>query len=285
MRRVAESPAGAQVAKALADCVIPNEYGIDAAGKTRIGGKICCALLGKLLADPGQHARGVARDSGAHAVCITPNIGVCEQVRVLGFLCMQCQQALDVLFTGSCLILQAAASNARFMILSLEAKLCTVSGERCRASMPCAGRSSICRKGSLCSESGFTRAVCFRAGHGRHERAGVAPSTPTQTSTPPPTASAKDIPTPLPPAGASRRTSDSSFLAAAAAAVAAHDGLSAASAPARMDSLAAGMLSDDSLNKGASPSSTGAYLTALLNAEWFCTFCLHHGASSLRRQP
>jgi hypothetical protein len=31
--------------------VIPNEYGIDAAGKMRIGSKICCALLGKLLAD------------------------------------------------------------------------------------------------------------------------------------------------------------------------------------------------------------------------------------------
>ncbi len=40
-----------QVAKQLADCVIPNEYGIDPAGKMRIGSKICCALLGKLLAD------------------------------------------------------------------------------------------------------------------------------------------------------------------------------------------------------------------------------------------
>ena len=40
-----------QVAKQLADCVIPNEYGIDAGSKTRIGSKICCALLGKLLAD------------------------------------------------------------------------------------------------------------------------------------------------------------------------------------------------------------------------------------------
>ncbi|KAK9917336.1 hypothetical protein WJX75_003277 [Coccomyxa subellipsoidea] len=39
------------VAKQLADCVIPNEYGIDPAGKMRIGSKICCALLGKLLAD------------------------------------------------------------------------------------------------------------------------------------------------------------------------------------------------------------------------------------------
>lgn len=40
-----------QVAKQLADCVIPNEYGIDPGSKTRIGSKICCALLGKLLAD------------------------------------------------------------------------------------------------------------------------------------------------------------------------------------------------------------------------------------------
>lgn len=39
------------MAKQLADCVIPNEYGIDPAGKMRIGSKICCALLGKLLAD------------------------------------------------------------------------------------------------------------------------------------------------------------------------------------------------------------------------------------------
>ncbi|CAL8465105.1 g4640 [Coccomyxa elongata] len=39
------------VAKQLADCVIPNEYGIDPPGKMRIGSKICCALLGKLLAD------------------------------------------------------------------------------------------------------------------------------------------------------------------------------------------------------------------------------------------
>ena len=40
-----------QVAKQLADCVIPNEYGIDPGSKIRIGSKICCALLGKLLAD------------------------------------------------------------------------------------------------------------------------------------------------------------------------------------------------------------------------------------------
>ncbi|CAK0787238.1 hypothetical protein CVIRNUC_010454 [Coccomyxa viridis] len=39
------------VAKQLADCVIPNEYGIDPGSKIRIGSKICCALLGKLLAD------------------------------------------------------------------------------------------------------------------------------------------------------------------------------------------------------------------------------------------
>ena len=40
-----------QTAKVLADAVIPNEYGIDPGGKLRIGAKICCALLGKLLAD------------------------------------------------------------------------------------------------------------------------------------------------------------------------------------------------------------------------------------------
>ena len=43
--------ASMQIAKQLADCVIPNEYGIDAGSKMRIGSKICCALLGKLLAD------------------------------------------------------------------------------------------------------------------------------------------------------------------------------------------------------------------------------------------
>ena len=31
--------------------MIPNEYGIDPGSKLRIGSKICCALLGKLLAD------------------------------------------------------------------------------------------------------------------------------------------------------------------------------------------------------------------------------------------
>ena len=40
-----------QAAKALADAVIPNEYGIDPDSKVRIGSKICCALLGKILAD------------------------------------------------------------------------------------------------------------------------------------------------------------------------------------------------------------------------------------------
>lgn len=44
-------PARAQTAKVLADAVIPNEYGIDPGSKLRIGSKICCALLGKLLAD------------------------------------------------------------------------------------------------------------------------------------------------------------------------------------------------------------------------------------------
>ncbi len=43
--------ARAQTAKVLADAVIPNEYGIDPGSKLRIGSKICCALLGKLLAD------------------------------------------------------------------------------------------------------------------------------------------------------------------------------------------------------------------------------------------
>ena len=43
--------AHAQTAKVLADAVIPNEYGIDPGSKLRIGSKICCALLGKLLAD------------------------------------------------------------------------------------------------------------------------------------------------------------------------------------------------------------------------------------------
>lgn len=40
-----------QAAKQAADAVIPNEYGIDPAGKLRIGGKICASLLGKVLGD------------------------------------------------------------------------------------------------------------------------------------------------------------------------------------------------------------------------------------------
>jgi inositol hexakisphosphate/diphosphoinositol-pentakisphosphate kinase len=40
-----------QVAKILADSVIPNEYGIDDEGKLKIGSKICTVLLGKVLSD------------------------------------------------------------------------------------------------------------------------------------------------------------------------------------------------------------------------------------------
>ena len=40
-----------QVAKVLADSVIPNEYGIDPEGKLHIGSKICTNLLGKILSD------------------------------------------------------------------------------------------------------------------------------------------------------------------------------------------------------------------------------------------
>ena len=40
-----------QTAKELANAVIPNEYGIDPAGKLRIGSKICSNLMGKILAD------------------------------------------------------------------------------------------------------------------------------------------------------------------------------------------------------------------------------------------
>ena len=59
------------MAKQLADCVIPNEYGIDPAGKMRIGSKICCALLGKLLAD----LANMREESIATAVrtCTTPH--------------------------------------------------------------------------------------------------------------------------------------------------------------------------------------------------------------------
>jgi hypothetical protein len=45
------SPRAPQTAKELANAVIPNEYGIDPAGKLRIGSKICSSLLGKILAD------------------------------------------------------------------------------------------------------------------------------------------------------------------------------------------------------------------------------------------
>ena len=44
----------AQAAKQLADAVIPNEYGIEPAGKMRIGSNICTFLLGKVLADLGN---------------------------------------------------------------------------------------------------------------------------------------------------------------------------------------------------------------------------------------
>lgn len=39
------------MAKALADVVIPCEYGLEPEGKLAIGGKICAELLGKLLCD------------------------------------------------------------------------------------------------------------------------------------------------------------------------------------------------------------------------------------------
>ena len=39
------------IAKELADCVIPAEYGISAAHKLRIGKKIAAELIGKLLCD------------------------------------------------------------------------------------------------------------------------------------------------------------------------------------------------------------------------------------------
>ena len=48
---VAQGEGGAQVAKVLADSVIPNEYGIDPEGKLKIGSKICTNLLGKILSD------------------------------------------------------------------------------------------------------------------------------------------------------------------------------------------------------------------------------------------
>lgn len=56
-----------QIAKQLADCVIPNEYGIDAGSKMRIGSKICCALLGKLLADlSNMQEESIATAVGLH---------------------------------------------------------------------------------------------------------------------------------------------------------------------------------------------------------------------------
>ncbi len=39
------------MAKLLADVVIPCEYGLDPAGKLKIGGKIANELLGKLMVD------------------------------------------------------------------------------------------------------------------------------------------------------------------------------------------------------------------------------------------
>jgi inositol hexakisphosphate/diphosphoinositol-pentakisphosphate kinase len=59
------------VAKQLADCVIPNEYGIDAGGKIRIGAKICCALLGKLLADLSNMQEESIATAVSTSVCFT----------------------------------------------------------------------------------------------------------------------------------------------------------------------------------------------------------------------
>uniref|UniRef100_A0A7S4GK18 Inositol hexakisphosphate and diphosphoinositol-pentakisphosphate kinase n=1 Tax=Eutreptiella gymnastica TaxID=73025 RepID=A0A7S4GK18_9EUGL len=39
------------VSRKLANCVIPNEYGVDAESKRRIGARICSRLLGKLIMD------------------------------------------------------------------------------------------------------------------------------------------------------------------------------------------------------------------------------------------
>ena len=40
-----------EVAKELADCIVPNEYGTTASTKLRIGGTIANSLIGKLLSD------------------------------------------------------------------------------------------------------------------------------------------------------------------------------------------------------------------------------------------
>ena len=57
-----------QAAKQLADAVIPNEYGIEPAGKMRIGSNICTNLLGKVLADLGN----MRDESIATAVSLPP---------------------------------------------------------------------------------------------------------------------------------------------------------------------------------------------------------------------
>lgn len=67
-----------QTAKQLADCVIPNEYGIDPAGKMRIGSKICCALLGKLLAD----LANMQEESIATAVSCRLSLDVCTLLAI-----------------------------------------------------------------------------------------------------------------------------------------------------------------------------------------------------------
>ncbi len=61
-----------QTAKVLADAVIPNEYGIDPGGKLRIGAKICCALLGKLLADL-ANMREESLATAARPLTLTPH--------------------------------------------------------------------------------------------------------------------------------------------------------------------------------------------------------------------
>jgi hypothetical protein len=67
------------IAKELADCVIPAEYGISAPEKLRIAKKIAAELIGKLLVDldTSRHASEAAAydATGAEAVVATATAG------------------------------------------------------------------------------------------------------------------------------------------------------------------------------------------------------------------
>lgn len=76
------------IAKELADCVIPAEYGITAAYKLRIAEKIAAELIGKLLLDletSRQASEGAAYDAtGTESIAQASEVPLAEGTRVHG---------------------------------------------------------------------------------------------------------------------------------------------------------------------------------------------------------